>query len=56
MIFFQYKGTCEGFLYYPKIGGENIKELAENAIRNLLHANINVHRRKLIATEKLQSH
>ena len=25
MIFFQYKETCEVLLYYPKIGGENIK-------------------------------
>ena len=25
MIFYQYKETCELLLYYPKIGGENIK-------------------------------
>ena len=25
MIFYQYKGTCEVLLDYPKIGGENIK-------------------------------
>ena len=43
MIFYQYKETCEILLDYPRIGGENIKELSKNAIRNLLHANIDVH-------------
>ena len=32
-----------------KIGGENIKEYSRNAIRNLLHANIDVHSRRSIA-------
>ena len=50
---------------YPKLEGENIKEYAEMAIRNLLHANSCVHSRRLIAEfpkdgikcmEKLQSH
>ena len=27
MIFSQYKETCEVLLYYPKIGGDNIKDL-----------------------------
>ena len=50
---------------YPKLEGENIKDYAKMAIRNLLHANICVHSRRLIAEfpddgikciEKLQSH
>ena len=66
MIFSQYKETCEVLLDYPKIGGDDIiEDYAKNAIRNLLHANIDVHRRMLIAEfpkdginciEKLQSH
>ena len=53
-------------LNYPKIGrGGIIEDFAKNAIRNLLHANIDVHSRRLIAEfpkdgikciEKLQSH
>ena len=49
MIFYQYKETCEVLLYYPIIGGENIKYFAKQSIRNILHANIDVHRRRLIA-------
>ena len=49
MIFSQYKETCEILLYYPKIGGENIRDFVKNSIRNLLHANIDVHIRRLIA-------
>ena len=49
IIFSQYKETCEVLLDYPKIGGENVKEFAKNAIRNFLHANIDVPRRILIA-------
>ena len=65
MIFPQYKETCEVLLDYPKIGGINIKECEKIAIRNLLHANIYVHRRRLFAEfprdgtkyiEKLHSH
>ena len=65
MIFSQYKETCEVILDYTKIGGGNIKEFAKKAIRNILHANIDVHSRRLIAEfpvdgikfiEKLQSH
>ena len=50
---------------YPKTEGENIKDYAKQAIRNLLHANSCVHSRILIAEfpedgikclEKLQSH
>ena len=66
MIFSQYKETCEVLLDYPKIGGDDvIEDYAKKAIRNLLHANIDVHSRRLIAEfpkygikciEKLQSH
>ena len=66
MIFLQYTETCEVLLDYPKIGGDDIiEDFAKQAIRNLLHANINVHGRILIAEfprdgikciEKLKSH
>ena len=66
MIFSQYRETCEVLLDYPKIGGGDvIKDYAKKAIRKLLHANIDVHRRILIAEftkdgikyiDKLQSH
>ena len=66
MIFLQYTETCEVLLDYPKIGGDDvIEDYAKKAIRNLLHAKIDVHSRRLIADlpkygvkciEKLQSH
>ena len=65
MIFSQYRETCEVLLDYPKIGGENVKDYAKEAIRNLLHANSDEHSRRLIADfpkdgikclEKLQTH
>ena len=66
MIFSHYKETCEVLLDYPKIGGDYIIEYyAKKAIKNLLHANIDVHSRRLIAEfprygikciEELQSH
>ena len=66
MIFSQYTETCGVLLDYPKIGGDDIiKDCAKKAIRNILHANIDVHSRRLIAEfpkygikciEKLQSH
>ena len=65
VTFSQYKKTCEILLNYPKIGGGSIKEFATEAIRNLFHANIDVHSRTLISKfpgygikciEKLQSH
>ena len=34
---------------YPKTEGENVKDYAKMAIRNLLHANSCVHGRRLIA-------
>ena len=50
MIFSQYTETCEVLLDYPKIGGDDIIEyFAEKAIRNLLHANIDVQSRILIS-------
>ena len=66
MIFSQYTETCEVLIDDPKIGGDGIiEDFAKKAIRNLLHANIDVYSRRLIAEfprdgikciEKLQSH
>ena len=65
MIFSQYTETFEVLLDYPKIGGDDvIEDYAKKAIRKLLHTNIDVHSRRLIAEfpkygikciEKLQS-
>ena len=49
MIFSQYTETCEVILDYPKIGGDDIEDYAKKAIRNILHANIDVHIRRLIS-------
>ena len=66
MIFSQKRETCEVLLVYTKIGGDDvIEDYAKKAIRNILHANIDEHSRRLIAEfpkdgvkyiEKLQSH
>ena len=66
VIFSQYRETCQVLIDYPKIGGGDvIEDYAKNAIINLLHANIYIHSRILIAEfpkdgvkciEKLQSH
>ena len=65
IIFSRYTETCEVIIDYPKIGGGDIEDDAKKAIRNLLHANIDVHIRRLIAEfpmdgikciEKLKSH
>ena len=66
MIFSHYRETCEVLLDYPKIGRDDfIEDYAQKAIRNFLHANIDVHSRRLIAEfpkdgvkciENLQSH
>ena len=66
MIFSQYRETCEVLFDYPKIGGDDvIEDYSKQAIRNLLHENIDVHRRRLISEfpkdgikciGKLQSH
>ena len=45
MTFSQYTETCEILIDYPKIGGGNVKEFPKKAIRNILHANIDVHSR-----------
>ena len=50
IIFSQYRETCEVLLDYPKIGGDDVIEgCAKKDIRNILHANIEVHSRRLIA-------
>ena len=49
MILSQYTETCEVLIDYPQIGGEDIKEFAIIAIRNILHANIDVNSRRSIA-------
>ena len=66
MIFSQYSENCEVLLDDTKIGGDDVIEYyAKKYIRNLLHANIDVHSRRLIAEfskdgiqriERLQSH
>ena len=65
MIFSQYKETCEVLMYYPKIGGEDIKYYIKKEIRNLPHANIDAQSIRLVAElpgdgvkciSKLQSH
>ena len=53
MIFLQYIETCEVILDYPKVGGDDvIDNYTKKAIRNLLHANIDVHSRRLISEFK----
>ena len=50
MIFSLYRETCEVILDYPKIGGGDvIEDYSKRDIRKLLHANIDVHSRRLIA-------
>ena len=49
MIFSQYKETCEVLVDYPNIVGYDIKYYAKKSIRNILHKNIDVHSRRLIA-------
>ena len=65
VIYSQYKENCEVLLDYAKIEGDGIEDYAKKAIRNILHENIYVHSRILIAElsidgtkciEKLQSH
>ena len=65
IVFKQYRETYEVLRDYPKLEGENIKDHAKMAIRNLLHANSCVYSRRLIAEfpedgikcmENLQSH
>ena len=49
MIFSHCTETCEVLLDYPIIEEEDIKYFSKKAIRYLLHANIDVHSRWLIA-------
>ena len=49
MVLYQYRKTYDVLRYYPKMEGENVKDYAKMAIRNLLHANSCVHSRRLIA-------
>ena len=49
IIFSQYIDSCEVILDYPKIGGDDNEDDAKKVLRNLLHANIDVHIRRLIA-------
>ena len=64
-IFSQYTETCEVTIDYPKIGGDDIENNEKKSIGNILHANMDLHSRRLIAEflmdgikciEKLQSH
>ena len=48
MIFSQYTETCEVVIDYPKTGGDGIEDYSNKAIRNILHANIDVYSRRLI--------
>ena len=66
MIFSQYRETGQGLLDYQKIGGDDvIEDDAKTAIRNVLHAHIDIHSSRLISEfpkdgikcmKKLQSH
>ena len=49
MICSQYREICEVLLYYPTIAGYYLKYYVKKSIRNLLHANIDVHSRGLIS-------
>ena len=49
MIFSQYTETCEVLLDYPRIGGDDIKDFDKEIIRNILHANIDVHIQRLVS-------
>ena len=49
MISSQYNETCEGLLEYQKIGGKERKYFIKEAIRNIMHANIDILSRSLIS-------
>ena len=49
LVFLQYTETSEVIIDDPKIGGDDIEDYSKKSIRNLLHANIDVHRRRFIA-------
>ena len=48
-IFSHYTDTCVVVLDYPEIRGKDISKFKKEAIRNILHANINVNSRRLIS-------
>ena len=47
MVFLQYKEACEVLLDYLEIWGEDKIDYVKKEIRNILHANIYTHRRRL---------
>ena len=49
IVFSQYKEICEVVLDSPRIGGDDIKYYIRKTITNHLHANLDVHSRRLIA-------
>ena len=49
MILSKYKETCHVLLDYKTIGGEDQKGYTKKAIMNILHENIDVNSRRLIA-------
>ena len=49
IIFSKYTENCEVIIDDPKIGGDDIEDYAKKAIRNILHANIDVHSRRFIS-------
>ena len=49
MILSQYTEICEVIIDDPKTGGNYIEDYAKKAIRNSLYANIDLHRKILIA-------
>ena len=48
MVFSQYTETCEVIIEYLKIGGYDIEDYANNSVTNILPANSDIHRRRLI--------
>ena len=48
-IFSKCTDTCELLIDYTIIRGEDIEDYTKKAIRNIFHANIDVHTRRLIA-------
>ena len=49
MIFYQYEETCELLLDDPNIGGEDAKDFVKRDIINIMYADIDVYRIRLIA-------
>ena len=51
MIFSYYRETYEVLIDYSTRGGEDIKYYVKKSIRNILHANIDVRSKRLIAEQ-----